>query len=83
MGGILLADAGMIEDDPGGQDGIQVRFIGKNVPFAGLQIQSLHVHHQGLFAGRQGKSPHASLVVIQVVDLVLMVQKRFALGHAV
>ena len=73
----------MVEDDPYGQNSIQVRLVGEYIPLPALKVDAFHVHDQCLFACGQGKRTHAAFVVVEVVYLALMVHEGFALGHAI
>ncbi len=79
----LLIEAHVVEEQPDGENRVQIRLVGIDFPVAAAQIHALHHHHQDLFAGGHRKRPHDPFVMVEVVDVLFEVHEGLALGDAV
>ena len=79
----FLREATMVEQQPDGEHGIEVRVVGVDHPSFVLEVEAFENDDDGLLARGEGEGTNASLVVIEVVDALRGIDKGLPLGHAV
>jgi hypothetical protein len=80
---LLAVEAPVVEQQPHCENGVEIGFVGVHAPGLGVEVEPLEDEHHRLFAGGEREGAHAPLVVVEVEDRPLGVEKRLCLGRTV
>ena len=78
-----LQEPPVVEQNPDGEDGVQVRLVGVDLPVAAIQLQASEDEDQRLLTGGQGEGSETALVVVQIVEAAVVVEGRGELARTV